>query len=132
MQWREANRHRQRQTTEYRGLVPTPPPPPLDPLMVRPHYTQWEKEWVDMVCTSVTRETPQQMPPGEEQTTVRGSCEQPNEPWKATGPGERLLICPDCFFILQGVQDGRKGGDGGHNWSHAKGPINTEICGRQS
>ena len=25
--WREANRRRQRQTTEYRGLVPTPPPP---------------------------------------------------------------------------------------------------------
>ena len=27
MQWREANRHRQRQTTRYRRLVPTPPPP---------------------------------------------------------------------------------------------------------
>ena len=26
-QWREANGRRQRQTTEYRGLVPTPPPP---------------------------------------------------------------------------------------------------------
>ena len=25
--WRQANRHRQRQTTEYRGLVPSPPPP---------------------------------------------------------------------------------------------------------
>ena len=26
-QWREANRHRQRQTIRYRGLVPNPPPP---------------------------------------------------------------------------------------------------------
>ena len=28
MQWREANRRRQRQTIRYRGLVPIPPPPP--------------------------------------------------------------------------------------------------------
>ena len=33
--WREANRYRQRQTTSYRGLVPTPPPP-----LGRPAYAQ--------------------------------------------------------------------------------------------
>ena len=30
-QWREANRRRQRHTIRYRGLVPTPPPPPGGP-----------------------------------------------------------------------------------------------------
>ena len=50
-QWREANRHRQMQTTYYRGLVPTPPPSlPFWQLL------QWPRQ-VRAHCLSVERQT---------------------------------------------------------------------------
>ena len=40
-QWREANRRRQRQATEYRGLVPNPLPPPTPRPCADPPTSSW-------------------------------------------------------------------------------------------
>ena len=67
MQWREANRRRERQTNQHHGLVPTPPPPPA----IHTHTASRPEPWIELrpgpfmkvrpgsACLAPLRPTPQ-------------------------------------------------------------------------
>ena len=96
---------------------------PSSTQMDRRNYTSKQAGWGGYgVYSGDERDTAAYVPVGQAQTNIQAELRAALHALQGHRPGERLLICPDCLLIVNGVlgwaQKWRR-----HAWTNKSGPV---------